>query len=165
MSVRDLLARNHVEFETLLHCPASSSSRRAQQLHVSGTHVAKGVLIRSGESHVLAVLPASARIDLEQLSTVLGGAVVTLASEDEVELVFGDCERGALPPFGTLYGVRTIVDSSLADQEKIVCLGNSRHEGLCLRYRDYELIETPLRARFATKTVPSGPAPRHKRAG
>src|SRR5206468_2116804 len=116
--------------------------------------VAKAVLVRAGESYALAVLPSTARVDLERLSEALDGEPVSLATEDELERVFGDCERGASPPFGRLYGVRTVVDCSLAAGAEIVCVGNNRHEGVRLRYRDYEAIESPARARFAITVDP-----------
>jgi Ala-tRNA(Pro) deacylase len=165
MSIRDFLTSREVWFETLLHCPAPSASRRAQTAHVPGRQVAKGVLVRAGGGYVLAVLPSTTRIDTERLSEALGGLPVALATEDEVEQVFGDCERGALPPFGRLYGVRTVVDASLAAGAEIVCVGNTRHEGLRLRYQDYEAVESPFRAHFATAAGPDRPRPTHRRAG
>jgi Ala-tRNA(Pro) deacylase len=153
MLIRDFLESRHIWFQTLLHAPMPTASQRAQSVHVPGRQVAKGVLIRAGESYALAVLPATARIDLARLSKVLAGPV-SIAREDELERVFGDCERGALPPFGRLYGIPTIVDVSLGSGAEIVCVANSRHEGVRLRYRDYEALEAPLRARFAIHADP-----------
>ena len=123
------------------------------------------MLVWATSEFVLAVLPSTSRIELETLSTVLGGRNVRLATEDEIEGTFGDCERGALPPFGRLYGLDTVVDAGLAGDEEIVCVGNARHEGLRLRYRDYLALEQPLIARFAT--TPQGKRVRrsHRRAG
>jgi Ala-tRNA(Pro) deacylase len=150
MYIRDYLRSRQVWYEMLLHRPAATASRHAESLHVSGRQVAKGVLVRTDSGFVLTVLPASTRIDLDRLLAVLGGTSVRLATEDEVCRVFDDCERGALPPFGRLYGLRTVVDASLAEWPEFVCLGNQRHEGLRLRFPDYEAIEGPVRARFAT---------------
>lgn len=155
MNIRDYLQSRHVWFESFLHRPVSTASRRAQSLHVSGRHVAKTVLVRAGETYVLAVLPASSCIDLERLSQLLNDVPVALATEDEIEQVFGDCERGALPPFGRLYGIQTIVDTSLAGGAEFVCVGNSRHEGLRLRFRDFEAVESPTRGRFARVNTPA----------
>src|SRR5688572_3216367 len=98
MSVRDYLIGQRVWFETLLHRPAPSASRMAGSIHVSGRQVAKAVLICAEGANVLAVLPATHRIDLARLSLVVGRGPVRLAGEDEVIRTFGDCERGALPP-------------------------------------------------------------------
>jgi Ala-tRNA(Pro) deacylase len=165
MYVRDYLRSRQVWHETLLHRPAPTASRHAESLHVSGQQVAKGVLVRSDGGYVLAVLPATRRIDLERLLQVIGGTSVRLATEEEVGRVFDDCERGALPPFGRLYGLRTIVEESLAEWPEFVCLGNLRHEGLRLRFPDYEALEAPTHARFATapgndRLPPDRPRPR-----
>jgi Ala-tRNA(Pro) deacylase len=159
MYVRDYLQSRHVAFEMFLQRPAASASRRAQCMHVPGRRVAKSVLVRAGERYMLAVLPATARIDLNRLSQVLDGLPVRVATEDEVGRVFADCERGAIPPFGRLHGLTTILEVSLADGGEFVCVGNQRHEGLRLRFQDYEAIEAPLRARFADDPRP---APRRR---
>src|SRR5262245_29348265 len=123
MYIRDFLRSRDVWHEMLLHRPAPSASRHAESLHVPGRQVAKGVLLGVGEGYVLAVLPSTAWVDLARLSQVLDGLPVRLATEAEVARVFDDCERGALPPFGRLYGLRTIVEASLAEGSELVCLG------------------------------------------
>jgi Ala-tRNA(Pro) deacylase len=165
MCIRDYLESRHVWFETMLHPPAPSASKFAQTMHVPGRQVAKGVLVKTEGSYVLAVLPATTKIDLDRLAQVVSGRVVGIASEDEVERVFGDCERGALPPFGRLYGLTTLVDASLAGGAEIVFVGNSRHEGVRMRYRDYEALESPIRGRFALATTPKRRRTSHRRAG
>jgi Ala-tRNA(Pro) deacylase len=156
MSIREFLRSQSVPFSILLHAPAPSAARRAQSVRVPGQQVAKGVLVRSGAGYVLAVVPSTHRVDLDLLAPVLDRSRddLRIATEDELETVFADCERGALPPFGHLYGLPTVVDSSLASVSEIVVEGNTRHEGLRLRYRDYEMVEGPIRARFATPIAP-----------
>ncbi len=89
-----------------------------------------------------------------------------MATEEETAAVFADCERGAVPPFGRLYGLPTVVDTALAAAAAIVVEGNHRHESLRLRYRDFEALEAPQRGRFAVIATPSRPpAPRRRRAG
>lgn len=165
MYIRDYLQSRHVWFETLLHAPAPSATKLAHQVHVPGHCVAKGVLVRVGGAYALAVLPATSRIDLGRLAQVVSQREVEIATEDEVLRVFGDCERGALPPFGRLYGLTTFVDASLAGGAEIVFVGNTRHEGVRMRYRDYEALEAPIRARFALTTAPRRRRQSHRRAG
>ena len=154
MCIQGHLRDHRVRFEPMLHRPEPSSSRRAHSIHVPGEQVAKAVLVSADDRFVLAVLPSTHRIDLERLAGVLGADRVRLAVEDEIVRVFDDCERGALPPFGRLYGLSTVVDTSLSAWSEIVVEANLRHEDLRLRYRDFEAIESPTRARFARPIAP-----------
>jgi Ala-tRNA(Pro) deacylase len=78
--------------------------------------VAKTVLLKAGKAYVLAVLPATSRVDLDRLGTALklDPSEVRLATAEEIDRIFHDCEPGTIPPFGRLYGLRTIVDLSAA---------------------------------------------------
>lgn len=154
MCIQSYLKSLRIQFEPMLHAPATTASRRAHFARTPGRCVAKGVLVKAGDAFLLAVLPSTARIDFQKLSHVLCGAQVTLATEDQSQLIFGDCQRGALPPFGSLYGIRTILDSGLDQNSEIVCVGNQRHEGIRIGFRDYLAIEKPIRASFAI-AIPS----------
>ena len=58
------------------------------------------------------------------------GRSVHLASEEEVEDIFVDCARGAVPPVGECYGLDVIVDNSLNDHSDFYIEGGrSRHVG------------------------------------
>lgn len=159
MGISDYLRDQRVPFELLLHWQAPCASVRARNLRVTGQRVAKAVLIRSDDGYLLAVLPATHRIDLARLGDVLGLRALRLATEAETESVFHDCEPGALPPFGRLYGLTTVVDASLAGAAEILILGNLRHQSLRLHYRDFEAIEQPVRARFAVPAAPGATQP------
>ena len=155
MCIRDYLRSRSVRFQVLLHRPAPSAARMAETVHVPGRTVAKAVLIRAGDAFALAVLPATHRIDLDRLATILGIDDPRISTEAEVMSIFHDCERGALPPFGRLYGLTTLIDTSLAGGSEVVFVANSRHEGIRMRFRDYEALETPMRGRFASMISPS----------
>jgi Ala-tRNA(Pro) deacylase len=150
MYILDLLRTHGVWFEALLYQPASSSAKRAGNAHVPGRNVAKSVLIKAADQFLVAVLPATMRINLEQLSQIVGVPVsdVRLATDDEVLAMFTDCEPGVVPPFGRLYGLRTIVDNGLSELSDIVVGANTRHEGLRMHFSDFQAIEEPIRASF-----------------
>ncbi|RUL89659.1 aminoacyl-tRNA deacylase [Tautonia sociabilis] len=165
MCIRGYLLEHRVRFEAMLHRPAATASRRAKSVHVPGDQVAKSVLVRADDRFVLAVLPSTHRVELDRLAAVLEADRVRLATEDELAGIFTDCERGAVPPFGSVYGLTTVVDSSLAAWAEIVVEANLRHEDLRLRYRDFEAIEGPIRARFARPIVPRKGRTLGRRAG
>lgn len=165
MTIREFLQGRHVAFEVLLHRPSPSAAHRAQSVHVTGGRVAKGVLVRAGGAYVLAVLPATHRVDLERLGATVRATGLEIATEDEVEAVFLDCERGAIPPFGSCYGIKTIVDASLAAGSEIVIDANVRHEGIRMKFRDFENVENPAKARFAEPIAPRRRKSSHRQAG
>ena len=143
MNVREFLKAECVPFEVLPHRSTYTAQRLAHTLDVPGDNVAKTVLLNVDGELVLAVLPASHQISVSMLEDCLDAKSVQLATEDEVARIFPDCERGVAPPFGTQYGLMTIVDRSLTEDERIVFEGNSHSEAICLRYYDYTQIEHP----------------------
>jgi Ala-tRNA(Pro) deacylase len=151
MRLDDFLTNRHVPFERLHHRPAYTANHVAQELHVPGKEMAKTVLLRVGEEYALAVLPATHRVDLDLVRRDLGANWVGLATEAEMEQLFPDCERGAMPPFGSLYRVPTIVDESLAEDDEIVFEGQTHEDAIRMKYRDYFDAEHPRVGHFATR--------------
>ena len=148
MSVPHFLSDQQIPFETIHHPPAYTAQRRAKYLHLSGRQVAKAVLLSGPHGWVLAVLPACKRIDLNALARALGGPV-RLADEGEIAYVFLDCEGGVVAPFGTRYGVPTLLEESLTEETTIVLEVNAHGEAIRLSRADFEHFEQPRRLRFA----------------
>jgi Ala-tRNA(Pro) deacylase len=149
MRLDDLLTSRHIPFERLHHLPAYTASHVAQALHVPGREMAKTVLLRTDDGYVVAVLPANRKVDLERLRECLGDESAELAGEAEMERLFPDCERGTMPPFGSLYHLQTLVDEELAQDERIVFEAHNHEEAFRMAYRDYEALEHPRRGRFS----------------
>jgi Ala-tRNA(Pro) deacylase len=151
MKLDEFLDSRHVGFERLRHPPAYSANRVAQALRVPGKEFAKTVLLRTGSGYAVAVLPASCRVDLESARADLGEDCVEMACEDEIEQLFPDCEPGAMPPFGSLYRLPTIVDESLAEDEQIVFEAQTHEDAIRMAYRDFEALEHPRHGHFARR--------------
>src|SRR5438132_7098038 len=129
MRVLRFLSEQHIDFETLVHPPAFSSQKRAKHLHVPGRQVAKTVLLAGPRGYFLAVLPATHQIDAERLAAHLGGTV-RLANEQEISRIFPDCEWGVVEPFGTLYGIPTILEESVSSDTWIVFEAHTHAEAI-----------------------------------
>jgi Ala-tRNA(Pro) deacylase len=149
MRLDDLLVSRHITVQRLPHRRTYTANRMAQALHVKGREVAKTVLLKTGQGHMLAVLPATHQIDLEQLREDLHDPRIALAPEEEMDRLFPDCERGTVPPFGSLYQVPTIMDESLAEDENIVFEGPDHEQAIRISLQDYEAIEHPRHGHFA----------------
>ena len=150
MSVKKFLKSHSVAFEVIVHRPTFDAQRMAQAVDVPGREVAKTVLLRADDTYVVAVLPATRRIDLVKAGQVLGTDHVELATEIEIEQHCPDCDIGALPPFGSQYDMKTLVEESLTADKEIVFEGNTHDEAIRMTYDDFERIEQPLVASFAT---------------
>jgi Ala-tRNA(Pro) deacylase len=143
MNLQEFLRKRRVPYVTLRHGTTFSAQHMAHALHVPGDHVAKTVLLRADDSFVLAVLQATHAIDMHLARTALSAEHVSLAPESDLAEVFTDCDLGVVPPFGSGYGIKTLVDESLTHDECIAFEGNSHDETLCVRYQDYAKIEHP----------------------
>ena len=151
MKVPQFLKERNVEFDVISHRDTYDAQRMAATIHVSGRDVAKTVLLRAngGYTYIVAVLPANKAIDFELASQMLGGSKIELATEIEISQRCPDCEIGALPPFGSYYGMTTMVDESLLEDEEIVFEGNTHHEAIRMKLQDFRHIEEPLVGSFA----------------
>ena len=117
-TLQQYLTQHGIQYDLLPHTPTLSSMRTAQASHVPEGRLAKAVLLREETGYLLAVLAAPRHLRLDAIEAWLNQQV-ELATEQEIETLFGDCARGALPPVGAAYGVDVIVDDSIAEQPEI----------------------------------------------
>jgi Ala-tRNA(Pro) deacylase len=152
----DCLKDNKVSYEVLQHPEAVSAQRSAQAEHVKARHHAKVVMVRSGDEHLMTVLPADHQIDLDKVAKAVGKNV-SLATEQEFKSLFPDCATGAMPPFGNLYGLPTYVDKRLNQQDYIVFEAGTHTDAIKVNYRDYKKIVKPRVEDLAVKIQPMRP--------
>ncbi len=150
--VHTLLDEHGVSYETHTHTRAVSAQRLAAEEEVSGWHIAKPVMLAVGEGDqlVMAVIPGAANLDLGKASQVLGGNEVRLAREEEFVGRFPDCEAGAEPPFGSLYGIPVFLDEQLRAQERMICRDGSHTETITLSVADFVRVVQPEIADLST---------------
>jgi len=146
--LKEHLERNHVSYFSIQHPPARSAQYAASLLHVAGKEVAKTVVLRAGKQVLLAVLPASYHVNLKKLSAFVG-VPAQLVEEQECITLFPDCQPGAVPPFGEMYGLRVYLDSALADDPEIVFCAGTLSESISLGNADFARIAKPRVCCFA----------------
>lgn len=143
------LKRENVEYRTFVHPEVYTAQEVAASIHVPGHELAKAVMIKADGRLVMAVVPASERVDFEKLAGVLKAGRVELAREVEFTGFFPDSEPGAEPPFGNLYNIDTVIDRRLADDDHIYFNAGTHYEAVEMSYRDYASIVSPRVADFA----------------
>ena len=118
MTLQRYLDDLHVSYDVITHEKTGSSSRSAQSSYISGNSLAKGVVLKSDGTYILAVLPATCQVELDKLKDLVGGPL-KLASENEASLLFPDCQKGAMPALGVAYGLAAVVDEQLDSRDDI----------------------------------------------
>jgi Ala-tRNA(Pro) deacylase len=116
--LRQYLDNQRADYEVIQHQPTKSAMQNATSCDIPASHIAKGVLLDTGDDYLLAVIPADHRLQLSDLKAELGQRP-RLVEEEELGLVFSDCATGAVPPLGRSYGVATIIDDSLDRQNDL----------------------------------------------
>ena len=154
--LKSLLDREHVSYSAISHAPACGGQYAASVMHVHGSEVAKTVVLRikngifahNGDDMLLAVLPASFRVNLAKLAAVVQ-ARVELVDEDECNTLFPDCEGGVFLAFGELYDLPVYMDELLARDPEIVLSAGIKCESVRLNSADFIRVVKPKICSFA----------------
>jgi Ala-tRNA(Pro) deacylase len=141
--LKEFLDREGVRYTSIRHSPAFTAQEVAHYAHVSGKHLAKTVIVKLDGRLAMAVIPAPERVDLTALREATGAQHADLASETEFQMRFPDCDVGAMPPFGNLYGMEVYLDSQLTHDPEIAFAAGSHDEVVRLAYADFERIVRP----------------------
>jgi Ala-tRNA(Pro) deacylase len=141
--IRDELDRRGMTYEELHHPDAYTAQEVAQHEHVSGHRVAKVVCVLADGRPMELVLPASRRVDLDWVRQLLGARELRLATEDELQRYFTDCEPGAIPALRHWRGVEMIMDGHLRVDGDIFLLGGTHRDALRMPFDDWFALVQP----------------------
>lgn len=148
--MKDFLDRERVKYVVITHSPAYTAQEVAQSAHIKGKELAKTVIVELDGKMAMAVLPANRKIVLQDLREVTGSEEVKFASEDEFKARFPDCETGAMPPFGNLYGMDVYLAEGLTPNDEIAFNAGSHTEVVKLSLGDFERLVQPKVVSFTT---------------
>lgn len=138
VKLRRLLEGSRARFEVIPHPEEFTALEVAHSAHVTGHRLAKVVIMRDANGgDLMVVLPASHHLNPEMLQRVSGRPGIQLESETELQRLFPDCELGAMPPFGHLYGMTTYVDPCLKHEDEIYFQAGNHHELVKMRFDTY----------------------------
>src|SRR6266436_5535955 len=149
-TLKQFLDKEKIKYVSLVHSPAYTAQEVAASAHITGKELAKTIIVELDGKMAMAVLPANRKIVLQDLREVTGCDQVKFASEEEFQKKFPDCETGAMPPFGNLYGMEVYVAESLAQNDQIAFNAGSHTEAIKMRYEDFERLVHPRVVSFTT---------------
>jgi Ala-tRNA(Pro) deacylase len=147
--IRDFLDSQSVSYEAIHHTQAFTAQEVAHSLHVSGKKCVKAVVAEGDHKIVIVVTPASHRLNLKELKSALKVNQLEMLVESELVDLFPDCDLGAIPPFGNLYGIDVWVDRAVASSERIVFCAGTHEDCIRMRYSDFARLTRPFVGQFS----------------
>jgi CheY-like chemotaxis protein/prolyl-tRNA editing enzyme YbaK/EbsC (Cys-tRNA(Pro) deacylase) len=148
--LKGIMVRYGVPFEEHHHAPVFSASHLAHAEHISGHRVVKTVLLADQGRPIAVVLPASARLDLNRVQTIMGRDGLRLASEEEIGGWFKGCHPSSVPPLRLRSDLGIVMDRSLACLGTILFAAGTPEDAVAVRFRDWYRAVRPGVGRFVT---------------
>lgn len=149
--LREYLEGQDVKYTVIEHDPVYTAQEIAASAHIPGKALAKTVMVEVDGEMAMAVLPAPFRVDFDRLKEITGAKRVELASEKAFKDLFPDCEVGAMPPFGNLYGMDVYAAKSLAEEVEIAFCAGSHTELIRMSYEDFVRLAKPKVVDFSVR--------------
>ncbi|MBI5576940.1 MAG: YbaK/EbsC family protein [Deltaproteobacteria bacterium] len=147
MGIPEKLARffqeRNVPYAAITHPEAFTAQQSAQAAHVPGRSFAKSVLVNVDGKIWMAVVPATERVDLGRLQRCLEAKKARLSSEAEFSPLFPDCDLGAMPIFGSLYGVPVLVPQEMTENDEIAFTAGTHRDIVRMKVSDFLAAEKP----------------------
>lgn len=148
--LKEFLDAHGVKYVSTVHSPAYTAQEVAASAHVPGRIMAKVVIVDLDGELAMAVLPATRRVVLQDLRELTGCDRARFATEEAFQTRFPDCEIGAMPPFGNLYGMKVFAAESLRQNPEIAFNAGSHTEIIKMAWSDFERLVQPRIASFTT---------------
>jgi Ala-tRNA(Pro) deacylase len=150
-SIERFLTTHHVPYTRLPHVRAITAQEEAAVTHTPGRAWAKTVVCLADNAPIQAVVPADRVVDPVRLRELVGARTLRIAEEDEFAPLYPDCDPGAMPPFGTLYGQAVFVDQAICDDAEIVFNAGTHTDAIRMRYQDFDRLVHPTVGTFARR--------------
>lgn len=153
--LRREIQRLGIRYQLLQHHEAFTSQQVAQSTHVAGRLLAKPVILRGEDGvYAMAIVSAGEHVDLAAIPH-RGSERARLADEIELAKLFPDCEVGAMPPVGRLYGLPTYLDEEFRRHAEIYFQAGNHHEVVHMKFADFVRLAGPFTAEFTLHREPS----------
>lgn len=151
VTLAEYLLNHDVPFDLVPHPHTENALASAATSGLPPDRVVKAVVLKGGDGFTLALLPASRQIRFDQLRTI-AGKYLDIANEEQVEALFPDCEPGSVPALGAAYGLKVIVDDSLADQPELFLEAGDHANLIHITGANFKkLIKGDVRGQFAAR--------------
>jgi len=148
-AISDFLESHHAKYSLLAHPTAWTAQREAEAAHVPGSSWAKTIVCFADGRPILAVVPAPLAVDLSRLQDLVHAGSIRLGKEKEFGDLYQDCELGAMPPLGPLYGQPVFLDERLARGSDLAFSAGTHHDAIRMSYSEFMNLVHPTVAEIA----------------
>jgi Ala-tRNA(Pro) deacylase len=148
-ALTEYLDLHHIPYIVISHSPAYTAQGIAGLTHISGREMAKTVMVKLDGKLAMAVVPAKFHVDMVALRRASSARIAALAEEEDFKDTFPQCETGAMPPFGNLYGLAVYADDSLEADKEIAFNAGTHRELIRMSWADFKKLVNPTILRFA----------------
>jgi len=141
--LKELLDAGGAGYEHHVHPNVYTAADTAESVHIPGSEMAKTVIVNADGLLRMAVVPANRRVDLQHLKFITRSENIRIATEREFRNEFPDCEVGAMPPFGTIFGLPVYCDVQLENNNFIEFNAGTHHDSIRMAFHDFRRLENP----------------------
>jgi Ala-tRNA(Pro) deacylase len=149
--LKEFLDKQKVKYMVCIHSTAYTAQEIAATAHIRGKDLAKTVMVKLDGKLAMIVLTASQRVNFDLLKKLSKAKKIELASEDEFQSYFPDCEVGAMPPFGNIYKMQVYADKKLSEDKEIAFNAGSHRELIKLSFADFKKLAKPKLGKLSNK--------------
>lgn len=141
--LKAFLDEHRIRYVQITHSSAYTAREVAASVHIAGKDVVKCVMVQADGRPWMVATTSNRRVNLDKLKAALGVSEVRLENEKEFQSLFEDCELGAMPPFGNLYGIPMVADGVLWEDDEIVFNAGSHTTVVRMSFADYHRLVSP----------------------
>ena len=158
----EFLGARQAKYQVVTHPGAVTAQEQAAVSHTPGSSMAKVLVVKERDGYVMAVLPACCALDLNRLKGLIGHGPVRLATVEEMRGAIPDCAPGAIPPFGSLWGLRTFVDRTMMNVRDITMPAGDVATAIRMEASEFQRLAG---ARIGDFAIPETLMPTHATGG
>lgn len=153
--IQALLSEHQVPFQVRAHPPVFTSAQAASVRGEALGSGAKALILKVDDGFALFVLPGDRKLDSKRVRAQSGAKGLRFATPEEVSALTG-LRAGAIPPFGSLFGLKTYSDRALSENDRISFNAGSHTDSISMRYQDFVRVEQPTVSEFSSAQAQCG---------
>lgn len=150
-----LFAERGVKYEQIDHPRAFVADKVAAATNASCNKMLKTVIVWMDGEMAMLVLPASRAVNFDLLRKETGAKDVSFANESDFKSKFPGCETGAMPPFGSIFEMRTIVDSKVTKPDHVIFRAGDHDTAVRMKREDFHELAGADIVSFSVRKMPS----------